>query len=105
MIIDQFTLILGITVILLAIIASLVSPFLHKVKMSGKQIGGHKETQPNLSIVIPVHNNATELQSNLPILLRQEYKGNYQVIIVADKSDRDVEELMERLKEKHDNSK
>lgn len=104
MIIDQFTLILGITVILLAIIASLASPFLHKVKMkSGKQIGGHKETQPNLSIVIPVHNNATELQSNLPILLRQEYKGSYQVIIVADKGDRDVEELMKRLKEKHDN--
>lgn len=88
MIIDQFTLILGITVILLAIIASLASPFLHKVKMkSGKQIGEHKETRPNLSIVIPVHNNATELQCNLPILLRQEYKGNYQVIIVADKGD------------------
>ena len=101
MIIDQLTLILGISIILLTIIALLASPFLYKIKPLNSE---NTETIfPPISIIIPTHDNAPELQRNLPIFLRQEYAGSYQVIVVADKGDHETEDLMKRLMNEHNN--
>lgn len=45
---------------------------------------------PKVSIVIPSRNQAEQLNILLPILLEQEYKGNYEVIVVDQKSSDDT---------------
>jgi len=58
---------------------------------------------PPISIIIPTHDNFSELQRNLPIFLRQQYAGSYQVIVVADKGDHETENLMKRLMSEYNN--
>ena len=101
MIIDQLTLNLGFSIILLAIIALLTSPFLCKIKSQNRE---NIETElPPISIIIPTHDNFSELQRNLPIFLRQQYAGSYQVIVVADKGDHETEDFMKRLMSEYNN--
>ena len=101
MIIDQLTLILGFSIILLAIIALLTSPFRCKIKSQNRE---NIETElPPISIIIPTHDNFSELQRNLPIFLRQQYAGSYQVIVVADKGDHETEDFMKRLMSEYNN--
>ena len=38
---------------------------------------GENMQMPGFSIIIPVHNNAMEIERNLPGLLEQEYSGKY----------------------------
>ena len=105
MIIDQLTLILGIIVILLAIIASLASPFLHRIKIYESENNGddNNDNTIPISIIIPAHDEATILERNLPAFLNQDYKGDFQIIVVADKNDRETEDLMNRLMSENKN--
>lgn len=96
MIIDQLTLIVGIIVILLAIAASLASPFLRKIKINESDNNEDENIIP-VSIIIPAHDEATDLARNLPAFLNQDYKGDFKIIVIADKNDRDTEDLMNRL--------
>ena len=96
MIIDQFTLIVGIIVILLAILASLASPFLRRIKIYESDNNENSTTVP-VSIIIPVHDESTDLKRNLPAFLNQDYQGDFKIIVVADKDDRETEDLMNRL--------
>ena len=101
MIIDQLTLILGFSIILLAIIALLTSPFRCKIKSQNRK---NIDTElPPISIIIPTHDNFSELQRNLPIFLCQKYAGSYQVIVVADKGDHETEDFMKRLMSEYNN--
>jgi len=59
--------------------------------------------QPPISIVMTVHNNARELEANMPALLAQDYPAGYEVIIVASKSDDGTDDLLERLTQAHAN--
>ena len=96
MIIDQLTLIVGIIVILLAILASLASPFLRRIKIYESDNNENSTTVP-VSIIIPVHDESTDLKRNLPAFLNQDYQGDFKIIVVADKDDRETEDLMNRL--------
>lgn len=51
-----------------------------------------------ISIVIAPHDNDKELEENLPVLLSQEYKGEYRVIVIAEKGDALTENVLKRLK-------
>ena len=99
MIIDQLTLIVGIIVILLAIVASLASPFLRRIKIyeSDNNENDNNDNAIPVSIIIPVHDEATDLKRNLPAFLNQDYKGDFKIIVIADKNDRETEDLMNRL--------
>ncbi|BCS84149.1 MULTISPECIES: glycosyltransferase [Prevotella] len=99
MIIDQLTIILGIIVILLAIVASLASPFLHRIKIYESE-NNENDINDNpipVSIIIPTHDDSTDLQRNLPAFLNQDYKGDFKIIVIADRNDRETEDLMNRL--------
>ena len=99
MIIDQLTLIVGIIVILLAIVASLASPFLRRIKIyeSDNNENDNNDNAIPVSIIIPVHDEATDLKRNLPAFLNQDYKGDFKIIVIADKNGRGTEDLMNRL--------
>ena len=99
MILDQLTLILGIIVILLAIVASLASPFLHRIKIYESENNENDiDDKPiPVSIIIPAHDDSIDLKRNLPAFLNQDYKGDFRIIVIADKNDRDIEDMMNRL--------
>ncbi len=119
MLINQTILILCAILLLMAIILPLFNPFLKKPKLSDsveKQeddaslVDGDKEdTQeevqtervksdnlPPISIIIAPHNNAYELEQNLKSYLHQDYPKDFQVIVVADKTDSETEDVLNR---------
>lgn len=110
MTIDNITLIFGGIVILLAIITPWINVFVRKPVMIGSPdetdnngnddegADGKKENSyPDISIVITPHENASELNRNIPAFLNQDYPGNYRVIVVAWKSDSDDEDVLKRF--------
>jgi len=110
MIIDNLSIIIATTLVVLAILSVLTSPLIkaHKA-LSDNSFDDdikNKETEsktssPNISIIIPAHDNSYELEHNLPSFLSQQYDANYKVIVVADKGDTETEDLLKRMASPH----
>lgn len=100
--------------ILLAIISSMINPFFRNgflkridLKNVGEgEEGNGEEGNPStgmqkrgegISIIIPAHDDAEELDKHLPLLLSQQYDGDYQVIVVAEQGDSDTEDVLKRV--------
>lgn len=49
--------------------------------------GGGREPLPGISVVVTVDDEGEQLKENLPSLLRQDYPGEYQVIVVVSGND------------------
>ena len=93
---------ISVTIILIAILAVLTSPFLNKLKMGRTEdIQKQKENLPPISIVLYAHEQTTTLAQNLPVLLEQTYPSSYQVIVVTDKDNLGTEDLMKQLCSKY----
>lgn len=58
---------------------------------------------PGFSIIIPVHDNAMEIERNLPAFLEQQYSGKYEVIVVDESSTDETEDVLKRLKSQYSN--
>jgi len=56
-----------------------------------------------LSVVMTVHNQAAQLERNLPLFLTQQYAQGYEVIVVNESSTDDTEEVLKRLKNDYPN--
>ncbi len=86
------TLIAGATVVLLAVLGSLVNPFLRKLYFEEDD----NVTQEPVTVLITAHNQLPELQRNLPVFLNQQYR-EYQVIVVCQSTDGDTLDYLKRL--------
>lgn len=108
---DNTTLVFGIIVLLLALITPWINIFVRrpKVEWSGQPDDGEdapaddkaesavsEQTLPPISIVITPHENAMELEENLPLFLNQDYPSDFKVIVVAWKSDSEDEDVLKR---------
>ena len=94
MIISTTTIIAGAVVVLLAVLGSLINPFLRSLRF---QKTGTEENQPPVSILITAHDNLAELERNLPMFLRQQYAADYQVIVVCQSTDGETQDFLKRL--------
>ena len=94
MIISTTTIIAGAVVVLLAVLGSLINPFLRSLRF---QKTGTAENQPPVSILITAHDNLAELERNLPMFLRQQYAADYQVIVVCQSTDGETQDFLKRL--------
>jgi hypothetical protein len=56
------------------------------------------QTQRPISIVITIHDQAEQLEQNLPAFLTLPYEGEYEVIVVDDMSMDDTPDVLKRLK-------
>lgn len=110
MIFNTTSLIICGILLLLAIIASFVNPLFRKIILSeeadlsstedadnSSANDAYGQQMPSVSIVITAHDNAAELRRNLPLVLAQQYPGNYQVIVVAEKGDSETEDVLKLL--------
>jgi glycosyltransferase involved in cell wall biosynthesis len=57
-----------------------------------------QQTQPSISVVITVHDQADVLEQNLPVFLTLPYEGSYEVIVVDDMSTDETPDVLKRLK-------
>lgn len=93
MIISTTTIIAGAVVVLLAVLGSLINPFLRSLRF---QKTGTAENQPPVSVLITTHDNLAELERNLPMFLRQQYAADYQVIVVCQSTDGETQDFLKR---------
>lgn len=96
--ITTISLSISMVVLLLAAVSPLVSPLFRLPKRNENDsvaIGENKD-QP-ISVVIISHDNAPELEKHLPAFLSQKYDADYQVIVVADKSDSETDDVIKRF--------
>ncbi len=93
MIISTTTIIAGAVVFLLAVLGSLINPFLRSLRFQKTETA---ENQPPVSILITAHDNLAELERNLPMFLRQQYAADYQVIVVCQSTDGETQDFLKR---------
>ena len=93
MIISTTTIIAGAVVVLLAVLGSLINPFLRSLRFQKTELA---ENQPPVSILITAHDNLAELERNLPMFLRQQYAADYQVIVVCQSTDGETLDFLKR---------
>ncbi|MBQ9215445.1 MAG: glycosyltransferase [Prevotella sp.] len=55
----------------------------------------------SLSIIMTVYDQASDIESNLPSVLTQDYGGDYQVIVVDETSTDSTEDVLKLLKDAH----
>ena len=93
MIISTTTIIAGAVVVLLAVLGSLINPFLRSLRFQKTETA---ENQPPVSILITAHDNLAELERNLSMFLRQQYAADYQVIVVCQSTDGETQDFLKR---------
>lgn len=99
------TIIAGAVVVLLAILGSLVNPFLRSLRFpetegneesENEAAFSQKENAEPVTILITAHDNLSELERNLPMFLNQQYAADYQVIVVSQSTDVDTIDFLKR---------
>ena len=117
MTISLTTIIAGAVVVLLAILGSLINPFLrslqfpeidavisededvtedsssHEAKTSDTEEG----PKVPVSVLITAHDNLAELERNLPMFLHQKHAADYQVIVVCQSTDGETLDYLKRM--------
>jgi len=97
---DILTIIVGSTVLLLSIVASLTSLLARRPRRENATAGDTEDK--GMSIVVACHDNAYELEHNLPAMLEQQYP-NFEVIVVDESSTDDTDDVLKQLKPKYPN--
>lgn len=87
--------------LLLAILTPMCNPFFRVPDIGGTDDSNEDETDkggyenfPPLSVVVLSHDNAQELKQSIESFLSQDYPAGFEVIIVADKSDSETEDVV-----------
>ena len=118
MTISFFTIIAGAVVVILAILGSLINPFLRSLRFPEQEfpvedssdnaadesaennVGSSTSTsekQVPITVLITAHDNLQELERNLPMFLRQQYAAEYQVIVVCQSTDGESQDYLKRM--------
>ena len=104
MIISLTTIIAGAAVVLLAILGSLINPFLRSLRLNKEEQSAEGTTEdaaasqslPPVTILITAHDNLPELERNLHTFLEQKYPADYQVVVVCQSSDGETIDFLKR---------
>ena len=117
MTISLTTIIAGAVVVLLAILGSLINPFLRSLRFpdnaENEENPAEEETDPTaetakqeeeslesrepISVIITAHDNLYELEHNLQMFLQQKYPADYQVIVVCQSTDGETQDYLKRM--------
>ncbi len=93
---DNLSIVVSALLLLLAVVTPWFSSLARRPRR--KLVDGEDGAAPSVSIVIAVHDNACELEEQLPLLLNQHYEGDWEVIVVDESSADDTQDVLTRLK-------
>ena len=107
MMIDTITMIIGGAVLLLALLTPFINGLIRKPIISegiqalpeadiSESIQEIQDADEGITVIITPHENAAELEHNLPMFLDQQYRGDYQVVVVIWKGDSETEDVLKR---------
>jgi hypothetical protein len=111
MTISLTTIIASAAVVVLAILGSLINPFLRSLRFpksidsedngetdasEGIMSEDSAKSLPPISVLITAHDNLPELERNLPMFLKQQYDADYQVIVVCQSTDGETIDFLKR---------
>ena len=104
MTISLTTIIAGAVVVLLAILGSLINPFLRSLRFPDIAENEENpaeeeslESREPISVIITAHDNLYELEHNLQMFLQQKYPADYQVIVVCQSTDGETQDFLKRM--------
>ena len=100
--IDFYILAAGGILLLLALLTPLCSAFFRRPVVAETD-GDTTRQLPSFSIVMTVHDNARELERNLPRFLSQQYAAGFEIIIVDESSTDDTDDILAQFKAEHPN--
>ena len=103
---DTLTIIICAALAILGILDIIASPLMRRPKSqqnNDNAADSDDNTLPSVSIVLAVHDGEVETERNLPLLLSQDYQGEYEVIVVDESSTDETAEVLKRLKNNHKN--
>lgn len=104
--IDLPTIISFVVLLVVAFIAPLMSPFfrkkgifqqMHEDDGEGDSAAESESVLSPITVVITTHDNAVDLERNLPLFLRQDYPAGFRVIVVADETDSETIDVLKRF--------
>ena len=92
-------------ILALSLLSPLVNIFFRSRKLNlteeeeeSETVTGEQATAPPpLSVIITPHDNARDLEQNLPLILEQDYPAAYEVIVVVSKGEDDTDDVLKRL--------
>ena len=112
--IDNTTIIWASILIGVAIISSLMSPFFRFKKPidhsssndTSEDNNSNDQTVeakalPQVSVILTPHDEAVQLERNLPTILYQKYPAGFQIIVVVEKGQHEVEDTMTRIENEY----
>lgn len=104
--INMMSVIIGGLLLVLAIAASVVNPFLRPLRFPSRKEEGEEEGEKGgqeegdgqpVTVLVTAHDSLQELQRNLPMLLEQEYRPGYQVVVVCQSTDGGTIDYLKRM--------
>lgn len=90
------TIIASAVVVALAILGSLINPFLRSLRFQENTPSDDKEPLSPITVLITAHDNLRELEHSLPHFLNQKYEAPYQVIVVCQSTDYETIDFLKR---------
>lgn len=90
-----------ISLFLLTVVSSLCTVLFRRITHTIH--ADNQNTLPKISIVIPAHDSAVDLQKNLPYFLSQVYEPGFEVIVVDESSTDNTNDVLTLLKTKYSN--
>ena len=102
--ISLITIIASAVVVVLAILGSLINPFLRSLRFpqettfeAPEDTSVSQDSATPITVLITAHDNLPELERNLPMFLRQQYPVDYQVIVVCQSTDGETQDYLKRM--------
>lgn len=93
MLIDTISIIIISILVIVAILSNLANPFLRKIELY-KRENLTEEELPKVTVLVLTGNNAEDLDNHLSIILTQDYKPGYEVVVVGEKGDIQTEAVL-----------
>ena len=114
MVFDNISIIGCVVIVLLVTVSSLMNPFFRKLETDsgegcdnddgsdvGDEVtqGGGGMKMPPVTVLVMAHNKAKSLDAHLPIILTQDYAPGFEVIVVGEQGDLQVEAAIAQFKQ------
>lgn len=99
MIIDNLSIIACLIIVLLTATSLFANPFVRKIQNEDEADPRLVDEQhlPNVTVLVLANNNAQALDAHLPLLLTQDYPAAYEVVVVGEQGDLNVETVVKQF--------